>query len=75
LNPALRPEKQASCTFPVLLSETIKAALTTPMASVNASSTWGHASGETAVSWIVETREDMANRILKARLAEKLNNF
>jgi hypothetical protein len=28
---------------------------------------WGHASGETAASWIAETREDMANRILKAR--------
>jgi hypothetical protein len=49
----------------------INAAPATPMASVNASRAWGHASGETAASWIVETREDMANRILKARLAEK----
>jgi hypothetical protein len=37
-------------------------------ASVNAASARGHASGETAASWIVETREDMANRILKVQL-------
>src|SRR3977135_1005358 len=58
------PEKQASSTFSVLLLEMINAAPATPMASVNASSARGHASGETAASSIVETREDMANRIL-----------
>jgi hypothetical protein len=42
----------------------INAAPATPMASVNVSSARGHASGETAASSIVETREDMANRIL-----------
>jgi hypothetical protein len=47
------------------------------MASVNAASAWGHASGEAAASWILETTEDMANRILKARLVEfnKSKNF
>jgi hypothetical protein len=50
------------------LFEIINAAPATPMASVNAASARGHASGETAASWIVETREDMANRILKVQL-------
>jgi hypothetical protein len=55
----------------------IKAAPATPMASVNVASARGHASRETAASWIVETREDIANRILRIELTRfgKPKNF
>jgi len=46
------------------LFEMIKAAPAAPAASANASSTCGHASGETAASGKIETREGMAHRIL-----------
>jgi hypothetical protein len=77
VNPALRSEKQAASTFLVRLFEMIKAAPATPMASVNVASARGHASGETAASWIVETREDIANRILRIELTRfgKPKNF
>jgi hypothetical protein len=59
LNSALRPKKQASSTFPVLLFEIIRAAPATPAASVSALSASGHASREAAASWSAETRVDM----------------
>jgi hypothetical protein len=70
LNSALRPERQASSTFPVRLFEMINAAPATPAASVNAFSAYGHASGEAAACLMIETREGMANPRPGGRLAE-----
>jgi hypothetical protein len=72
---ALRPEKQASSTFLVRLFRMINAAPATPAASVNAPSALGHASGEISASRNIETREDMANPILRKRDRQTSNEI
>src|SRR5258707_13800262 len=56
----------------MLLLKMINAAPATSVASVNASSASGHASGESMTSWNIETTEDM-NRIPKADPRSRAN--